>query len=155
MYICKKCGELFDDIPYEITSRGYFNSYDDFELPEGKTILRCDCCGGKIVEAEQCIVCGEYVPLDEINSNICEDCLDEEAEASPYEYGLQIGADNKTDIYINGLIPCILSTEEIEKILLAYIDENNMKIDNFNKKCEKYCREDMSCFAQYVEDKHG
>ena len=153
MYICKKCGEITEDIPYKVTSRGYFNSYDDFELPDG-TEGRCD-CGGKVVEAVQCVVCGEYVPLDESNSSVCEYCLDEEAEASPYEYGLKIGADNKTDIYINGLIPSILSTEEIEKILLAYIDENNMNIDNFNKKCERYCREDMYCFSQYVEEKHG
>lgn len=151
MYICKKCGELSEELPI-VSNRGYFNSYDDFEAPSSN-VARCD-CGGKFVKAEQCIVCGEYVPLKEIKSDICEYCLDEEAEATPYEYGLKIGADNKTDIYINGLIPSILSTEEIEKILLNYIDENNMNIKDFNKKCEKYCREDMDCFAQYVEEKH-
>ena len=152
MYICKKCGELVEELPIKITSKGDFNSYDDFELADGEQIEYCE-CGGKFVEAKRCVACAEYYPIDELKSNVCEYCLDEHSESSPYQYGLEIGEDNKTDVYINGLIPSLFSAEEINKILLDYIDKNYMNIKNFNRKCEKYCREDMDCFAQYVEEK--
>jgi DNA-directed RNA polymerase subunit RPC12/RpoP len=146
MYICKRCGATTEYPEIKITERATRYS------PEEKEQSRCE-CGGHFVEAERCVACGEYYPTDELKSNVCEYCLDEHAESSPYQYGLEIGEDNKTDVYINGLIPSLLTPDEINKILLDYIYKNCNNIKNFNRKCEKYCREDMDCFAQYVEEK--
>lgn len=152
MYICKKCGRTIEELEIKITSKGYFNSYDDFSLAEGEEVGHCE-CGGKFVEARQCTICGDYFRKDEIKSGICEYCLEDIAEKDGYEYGLKIGTDCETDVYVNGLIPSLLSAETINKILLEYIEKNKDTIKDFNWKCEKYCREDLDCFAQYVEEK--
>jgi hypothetical protein len=148
MYICTKCGATTEFPEIRITARA--TRY----LPEEKEQSRCE-CGGHFVEAKKCIVCGDYYPREKISNNnyICEYCLEDEAESNGYEYGLAIGEDNKTDVYINGLVATLLTPEQINKILVDYVEKNKENIKDFAYKCEKYCREDLYCFSQYVEEK--
>jgi hypothetical protein len=148
MYICNKCGNTCEYPEIKVTC-------PETSISPAEKEMKCCECGGRFVEAATCVVCGYDFPRSEIwlNNYICEDCLRDEAEARGYEYGLEIGNDNMTDVYINGLVATLLTDEEINKILLDYVEANKENIKNFNWKCEKYCREDLWCLSQYVEDK--
>jgi hypothetical protein len=152
MYICNKCYQVVEDKPCIIT-RYSSRDYDNYSPDDCEEFDECD-CGGRFVEAIKCEICGDLYPEDEVHGgNMCRDCIENEINGKEYEYALEIGEDNKTDVYINGLIPSLLTPEEINKILLDYIEANKGNIKGFDKKCNKYCLEDIDCLADYVEEK--
>ena len=134
MYICNKCYRVVEDKPC-ITTR-YYDDYN-YPLEDCEEFDECD-CGGRFVEAIKCEICGDFYPEDEVHGCMCKDCIEDEIYGKEYEYALEIGEDNKTDVYINGLIPSLLKPEEINKILLDYIEANKGNIKGFDKKCNKY-----------------
>lgn len=79
MYICKDCRTVFfapaiesEDYGYE-TDLGYASAYQDYYV--------CPNCGSTDVDEEnECAMCGDSFPKDEMGYNIdgdlvCQDCL--------------------------------------------------------------------------------
>lgn len=64
MWICKECGEIFEE-PCE----GWVKAEDDYKNDS------CPWCDSEdIEEAEECEECGEYVASSEIWQGICDKC---------------------------------------------------------------------------------
>ena len=107
MYICEKCGEIFEE-PKVIG-----NDVDRGEVCPG--CGRCD-----FDEAERCEKCGEWVSVDKIHGYgggpyICEECLDE------YKYDLptllKATEDEKFDFEIPALARYLLTDEDINALI--------------------------------------
>lgn len=81
-YICRNCGELFDE------PRGYTERHG-LETGPYEHLTCCPVCGGDYEEASECEVCGCVLPLSEVclaedldgrDLQVCHDCADELAE---------------------------------------------------------------------------
>ena len=81
MYICKSCGEHFDDPDVKkeytgVSSEGYHEYFE---------VGHCPYCGSDdIEEAEKCRICGEWFYSD--GKEFCNNCLE---DLSKELYGIQ------------------------------------------------------------------
>lgn len=70
MYICAKCGEVFETPEY----RSWTEHHGDYDEPYGEEV--CPGCGSEwYEEAEKCKICGEWHAKDELYDGYCKDCL--------------------------------------------------------------------------------
>ena len=70
---CYECGMVFDN-PNRV------------DLGYGEIVACCPSCEGAYEMVEQCLMCGEYLPPDELLGGFCEDCFKEaEREGIVYE----------------------------------------------------------------------
>lgn len=101
MYICEKCGEIFEE-PKVIG-----NDVDRGDV--------CPGCGNEYFdEAYKCAVCGEWVSSEKIhgyNPYVCEDCIAEHKYDLPTL--LKATEDEKFDFEIPALARYILTDEDI------------------------------------------
>jgi hypothetical protein len=66
---------------------------------------------------------------------------------------LEIGAKNLVSVDgINGAVASMLPVEQINAILIKFVEENF--IDHSNA-VVKYCEEDKGYFSEYLADKYG
>jgi hypothetical protein len=66
---------------------------------------------------------------------------------------LEIGAKNLVSVDgINGAVASMLPVEQINAILIKFVEENF--IDHSNT-VVKYCEEDKGYFSEYLADKYG
>lgn len=76
IYICYKCGRVYDEMPTMRQSHPYGEGY------AGENLSNDMCrCGGDVVEAEQCSRCGGYFEPYEMYGELCISCdleVDEE-----------------------------------------------------------------------------
>lgn len=76
IYICSKCGRIYDEMPTMKQSHPYG------EGSASETVANDMCrCGGDIHEAEQCKRCGGYFESYEVYEGLCIKCgleMDEE-----------------------------------------------------------------------------
>lgn len=114
MFICKYCGEVFEQ-PKVIG-----NDVDRGEV--------CPGCGrDDFDEAYKCAVCGEWVPADKIhgyNPYVCEDCIEE--HKYDLETLLKATENEKFDVEIPALARYIMTNEDIETLILHEL-ERRMK----------------------------
>lgn len=77
IYICNKCGRVYDELPTVTEYHPYGNSFAT------ETVSSNMCrCGGDIQEAEQCRKCGGYFESYEVFDGLCLSCdLEAEKEA--------------------------------------------------------------------------
>ena len=110
MYICEKCGEVFEE-PKVIG-----NDVDRGEV--------CPGCGNEYFdEAYQCAVCGEWVSSDKIHGYdpyVCEDCVNEHKYDLPTL--LKATENEKAEIDIPMLARYILDDDEIETLILKELE---------------------------------
>lgn len=115
MYICEKCGEVFEE-PKVIG-----NDVDRGEV--------CPGCGNEYFdEAYQCAVCGEWVSSDKIHGYdpyVCEDCVNEHKYDLPTL--LKATEDEKVEIDIPVLARYILTDDEIEELILKELERRVQK----------------------------
>ena len=141
MFICERCGETCEFPEIKIVSHA------TRENPEEKEMCRCS-CGGKLVEATQCDICGSWFDGRDMDG-VCECCLDEHATV---ENALKIGKFDKAKVYVNEFIAFALSEEMINKILTKWVEENFV---DGSKIVREYCENDIGFFSSFIKDKLG
>lgn len=145
MYICDKCGKLFDDdeLP-QITE--HFPLCEEFDFST-KIFYEENCsCGGEIVKALSCEKCGEY--FKENGRCICEKCLN---EYKSLDIALEIGSDWEEKLSLNGFLASSFTKEEIELILIDTL-KNNEK-EKMENAINDFCEYDIDNFWGYAEKK--
>ena len=65
MYICKDCGELFED-PKKVIEQEYYGS----RLYSSE----CPWCGGDFEEVKECLGCGKHYGESDLNEGLCTKC---------------------------------------------------------------------------------
>lgn len=149
MVICEDCGAVLDENDL-ITSKSYVSDYMGGCY---ETYSVCT-CGGDVVEATQCEICGEYFRSDEMHDGICDECLEEEMTV---ENAIECGKDGsaRLDISLNGFLASVFSKEKIDEILTEELEKLiNISDCNANyviDRAEEWCREDASYFAGWLK----
>lgn len=138
MYICESCGKLVSD--GEISAHKERGEY--WGTPFLSEVSCCPVCGGGLVEAKECTICGEWIK--DGDWDICEECLEKEKTK---DNCFEIGKENEETFNINGFIFSAFSKDEIEQILLKYLENDEQKM---KKAVQEYCEYDMSYFVDWV-----
>ena len=148
MYICNRCGELIQDDELGTTTQCH--GYSSLGQPyiEVCDDDRCN-CGGRFVEATKCKVCGEWYDSNDYDYDVCEVCTEEYQTVGD---ALEYGAEDTTDVEINGFVASVLSEEQINRILIKWVEENFV---DHSKDVIAYCEEDKLCFTEYLIKKYG
>lgn len=110
---------------------------------------RCD-CGGTFVQAGFCRICGDYFVADKYEPDVdcCEECYDERVSV---ENAIESGADSWDKVKLNGFITEVLSTEEMEKILIDHILAHQ---EEFKQKTARYCHKYSEGFKFFLAEKY-
>lgn len=117
---CMDCGTLFEgshDIPDVLN--------DPFLV-----VGECPVCNGRLKFTVKCELCEQDFLVEELNSDVCDDCLEDYSENIDlwYKIGQQC---NKEVIKINPLFDAIFSIDEIENILLNAAKERGLSCKPF------------------------
>lgn len=138
MLVCNKCGKLIseDDLKY-VTE------------PHGEKHLDFNCkCGGELIEATECKVCGKWFDGTDLHG-VCEGCLEEYETVGE---AIKYGSENKVNVSINECLAYLLTENQIERILTKWVEEN---FTDRSKPIVEYCENDKSAFSEYLEEKYG
>lgn len=142
MLICERCGTLIEDSELGTFSQchGYTDLGDDFTE---RMAERCQ-CGGDFVEATRCELCGEW--FDDTQSfGVCECCLE---DFSTVPKVLEYGAENTALVNgINGAVAYLLTTDEINRILTKWVEENFV---DKSKPIVKFATAEKDCFSEWL-----
>ena len=114
MYKCENCGAVFTATEVPI-HKEYHHELDG--CPYETFIGNCS-CGGDILEAEQCVVCDEYVFGDELVCGVCQSCREYFLTA---ENAIDFACKQeniKQEYNLNWLVPYLFTDVEINEILL-------------------------------------
>lgn len=145
MYICRDCGEVVEELP----TRVYYDYVDGNWLMSGYSEEELSCrCGGTFVEAVECPVCGEWINPE--NGRICEDCLKAEMTLeNAIEFSEKWGRTYEVELpdFFE-----IYDEKEIKEILVKHIMSTEHKEQ---RSVEEYCKEDISCFSDFIENKYN
>lgn len=119
MKVCNRCGTVVEDC--EVGTYSQCHGYTSLGDGLCETVVERCRCGGDYVEATKCELCGEWFDDTDLNG-VCECCLDEhETVDNAIDYGAEHTA---TIDGINGAVTYLLTTEEINEILIRWIKEN-------------------------------
>lgn len=145
-YICEYCGDWFNENDLTTIKDGI-----DYELWGQKgtyefTEQVCPHCGGYVVEADDCPICGELMPLGQ---DLCDHCL---SEYATLDIALEYGAKETTDLSINSFLAYKFSTEEIEEILIATLKASETEKD-IKQSIKEYFDEDRESVARFLEQR--
>lgn len=146
MYICESCGEVKEELP---CSR-YYDRVDGNWAMSGwveEEDKECS-CGGTFVEATECAVCGEWI--NPKNGRICEDCLKAEMTLeNAIEFSEKCGGTYNVELpdFFE-----IYTEKEIKEILIKHIMST---LHKEQRSVEEYCKEDISCFSDFIENKYN
>ena len=148
MFICSKCGAKTEHLRVEKEWHHEFEApcYEEIEINE------CPICGAKetMEIGVECNLCGQAF-LDFTNEgNVCDECIEKYETVGE---ALSVGAVNTLDVKgINGFIVSVLSTEQINKILGKWVEENFI---DHSKPVKAYLEEDKVYFIDWIENKYG
>lgn len=139
MLVCTHCGELKREEELKYVTE-----------PHGERHLDYNCrCGGEFIEATKCRVCCKWFDNSELDG-VCEGCLDEYETVG---MALEIGAENLESVDgINGFVASCLSVEQINKILVKWVEEN---FTDHSKAVVEYLEDDKGYFSDYLAEKYG
>ena len=139
MLICDKCGCTVEES--ELLTYREANG-------EERTDYSCR-CGGDLVEAKECPICGEWFIADEIGA-VCDTCM---KECETVGEALDMGERDKKSVDgINGFIAEVLSVDQINKILTKWVEEN---FTDHSKAVVDYCECDKDYFCDYLAEVYG
>lgn len=134
MLICEDCGRLYDEYDVGCHREAHGEVRGD------------DCrCGGTLIEAGMCHICGDYINPTE--NDLCEDCIE---NGMTVENAIEIGEMNREEVELNGFFLSFMSQRDIEDILEAWVVEN---VKNGGEEIRKYIGDDMYYFEQFLIDK--
>jgi predicted RNA-binding Zn-ribbon protein involved in translation (DUF1610 family) len=137
MFICRECGEVFDDprTDYSLHDFGEGSAREEYNV--------CPACGGvDIEEADRCAECGVWTPKSELHGGLCDDCLAGKVTVeNVFDY-----ADEDTSY--DGVIYSLLSDEEITEILLDAAKAKAKLGDVTGMKA--YALEDKDAFGDFL-----
>ena len=66
LYVCDDCGHVFEEP--ELTHNGGYWEEPCYECPA--------CGSSNFYDADKCIICEEYVPVEKLTHCVCEKCLE-------------------------------------------------------------------------------
>lgn len=144
MLICNICGKVIED--YELNEITECHAHTCLGQSLEETIVECCECGGEFVEATECEVCGEWFDNSDLHG-VCECCLD---EFETVGNALAIGETDTINVEVNGFIANVLSTEQMNKILTKWVEENFV---DGAREVVKYCEADKQSFSEWIVDK--
>lgn len=145
MLICDRCGSIIEDseLRTSFQCHGYTDLGDAFEE---RIAERCR-CGGDFVDATRCEICGEWFN-DTKCYGVCEMCIDEHMTVHD---ALGFGKDNTTSIDdINGAVASLLTTEEINRILTRWVEENFV---DYSRDISKFIKSELNEFSEWLKEK--
>lgn len=102
-------------------------------------------------DMKECQVCGNRVFEDDIDNEICIDCL---TKYATLENAIEYGKCRKEQVELNGFLFSQFTEREIEEILLKELKEYKQI---FPGRCQKqtveYCHDSKWDFAEFIKDK--
>jgi DNA-directed RNA polymerase subunit RPC12/RpoP len=131
IYLCDRCGKLFDQ-PDIVTE------------PHGEKVGVCPHCHGHFEIMHQCKICGEYFTEDDLTDGVCDACIYNDATV---ERCIRYGADCEESVAINGFIASVLSADKINEILANEIMKAN---DIIPIDCSGFVDDDKSWWAEQL-----
>lgn len=140
---CYDCGHVFEDgeQSYWSESRGEFWGSSCAEEMSG-----CPKCNGEYGEAVPCQVCGLDFLEEELNSFVCDSCV--EKYAKDLDMCFRIGAGDTEKVEINCLLASVFKKEEIEELLFEKLKEKNQYMKEYvQMDCETFANADRSWFG--------
>ena len=144
MYKCRRCGEVFEED--EIRESVTYHPWRDGEADE--VFEECPYCGdGDFDEAEQCEECGEWFLRDELHDGRCDECLKKNAT---FDIVLPYAEENDD---VKGLVESVLSTTEINNLLVSAAREKLKLLSSLREKVAEYAMEDKDCFGYYIANR--
>lgn len=148
MLVCSHCRMLVDHLD---TEKEWHLECDRPTFEEIE-INVCPHCGAKdtVVKASKCPICGEHYYNEKEIDEPCDDCIEKYETVGE---ALAIGAENTEEVKgINGFAASVLSVEQINKILIKWVEENFV---DHSKAVKEYCEDDESYFAEWITEKYG
>ena len=132
-YKCLECGHIFEN-----------GEAREVREDDGYVYV-CPICGGDFEKTVKCSLCkGEFLE-DELNGGVCDECIDEYRNQAKICVDISEQEGTKAQINVNYLIPFILSEEDINDILIEYIEKEKPNAD-----CSAYIDEDKSWFGEML-----
>lgn len=145
MFICEKCGHLYEED--EIPTHVEHHPYGDGTAEE--VVADYECCGQPLEEAVQCDRCGEWFPItsDDLFGNahtVCKNCYDEMYST---EKIVKIAKKQnlKSTVKINELLAYIYAPDEIERILFAELERDFRVVPEL-------CKPEREAIHEYAND---
>ena len=145
MLICNKCGMLKNEDEIESYYECHGTTSLGARLEEQCFDYDCD-CGGEFVEALECEVCGEWFDNTDLHG-VCECCIEEYETVGD---AILYGEEDMHSVDINGFVSSVISTEQINAILIKWVEEN---VIDHSKVVIKYCEKDKSSFSDFVYER--
>ena len=160
MYICKKCGEIFDE-PDVMRFVEHHGEYD-----EPWAVDYCPECGSdEFEEAECCSNCGEYFAEEDVYGGMCENCVKDALTADLFfRWAVDGAKETKYSTFedfmytqIFGLDPSTCPTASSfqmrEALKLAY-DEFCDSRDDLDQVAWKYLKDtaNVECFVEWFNE---
>lgn len=147
MYICERCERTYEEESAVSYDSDHINVGCGVPLcVRNEAVLsNCSYCGGYLVEADECVICGEYF-LDDGNNGVCNECLEYYAT---FENAIRYGYDEKEEVKLNSYLLHEFSTSQIEAILQRELED----AIQLNKELsyEEFCLQDKWSFADWVK----
>lgn len=134
MFICEDCGRLYERVGCHMEEHGECRSDD------------C-ACGGVLVEAKECPVCGEYISKRGVG--ICDNCLDEEMTV---ENAICIGKNYRESVKLNGFYLSIMTRDQIEMIIENWVEQHVL---DKSAEVKEYIMEDLSSLFYAKANERG
>lgn len=140
MYKCFDCGRIFEDADVRKEIIGEF-----WGRPAMQEESACPFCGGDYEETVQCCVCGSEHLKEELNSCVCDNCIDEYKKDFDACYNLTLG--ETEDIKINVLLASLFEPSDIEAILKEYIRDRWQDVN-----CGQFIDNNIDWIAEKIEE---
>ena len=121
-YKCLECGHIFED-GEQANWKEDISGYG--ESPFWKELCGCPKCGGVFEETKPCKFCGSEHLDVELNSNLCDECIDK------YKYDVdmcfRIGSRCEEKVNLNSFLLSLFDKDDIEAILYRKLKEAEKK----------------------------
>lgn len=141
-YKCCECGHLFEEGEQARwrEDRGEF-----WGEPCSEMVYGCPICKGEYQKAEKCQICGKLEFKEDLNSGVCNDCIDERRK--DFDMCYIISSTQNSEIEINSLLATLFDKSDIETILYHYIKEKCKDVD-----CSQFIDDDILWFGQRLAE---
>ena len=134
MFECLICDSRFHEYNVEVDEFG------------GKKAV-CPYCHGDIEDLYKCKVCGEYHTDDDLQGGVCMHCIDKHTNLKNC---LEFGDDCKVNVKVNGFIAYVLTSSQINEILVREINKSNEIIPIDSSDLFEFVASDPSWFGEKI-----
>ena len=134
MYECLICDRRFHEFDVQVDEFG------------GKKAV-CPYCKGEIEDLYECKVCGGLYSDDELESGVCRECIDKH---TTFDNCIEFGNDCKVNVKINGFVAYVLSSEQINEILIREAKKANEIIPFETTEQLEFVASDTGWFAEQI-----